>query len=60
MPLAIRIVKVGGDIQTGLSKRQSGVVKVQQIGLVFRDQILTSQQPLANKPGIVGGCSVQR
>jgi hypothetical protein len=41
MPLATRIVEVGRDIQTRLSERQPCVVKVQQVGPVFCDQILT-------------------
>src|SRR5258708_6361457 len=43
--LNARVVIVGGEIQTGLTQRQLRVVEIEQVRMIFVDEVLTAQKP---------------
>src|SRR5581483_8789208 len=42
---AVGVVVMGGDVEAVLFERQLGVIEVDEIGLVFVDEILGAQEP---------------
>src|SRR4051794_4457022 len=44
VPIAARIIVMGGNIQTCLTEWQTRIIKVHQIRPIFVDQVLTSEK----------------